>query len=150
MTTPEKHNALLAQGDVGKQQNTGQDDCNHNAGFMGDLVQRLQAIAQQNPGEAADTQRERIYAALQIGPLSTVQARRWLDVMHPAQRVLELRNLGAQIDTVWGVEPTECGRLHRMAQYVLVSKQDGFIAPDLAGLLALASVALMMLAGVLQ
>jgi|GEM_PF-256182 len=149
MTTPEKHNALLAQGEVGKQQNTGQDDCNHNTHFVGDLVQRLQAIAQQNPGEAAQTQRERIHAALKLGPLSTIQARRFLDSMHPAQRVKELREKGIEIDTVWTREPTECGRLHRMARYVLIPKQGGFIAPDLAGVLVLASVTLVMLAGVL-
>lgn len=150
MTTPEKHNALLAQGEVGKQQNTGQNEFNHNDGAMGDLAQRLQSIAQQNPGEAVETQRERTMAALRQGPLTTIAARRYLDIMHPAQRVKDLREQGVEIDTVWTREPTECGRLHRMAKYVLVSRQDGFIAPDLVGPLALTAVTLAMLAGVLQ
>lgn len=82
-------------------------------------IVRLKAIAADHRGNDVEAQRDRVLTALQEGPLSTVEARRWLDVMHPAMRVLELRNLGADIDTVWSVEPTECGRLHRMARYVL-------------------------------
>lgn len=83
-------------------------------------IATLHDIAAEMRGNSAETQRERVMDALQaLGTLSTVEARRHLDVMHPAQRVLELRSLGAQIDTVWSVEPTECGRLHRMARYVL-------------------------------
>lgn len=82
-------------------------------------IARLKTIAADLPGNDVETQRERILTALQEGPVSTVEARRWLDVMHPAMRVLELRNSGLSIDTVWSIEPTECGRLHRMARYVL-------------------------------
>jgi len=89
-------------------------------------LQTLQDIAAEMRGNSAETQRERVMDALQaLGTLSTVEARRHLDVMHPAQRVLELRSLGAEIETVWSVEPTECGRLHRMARYVLVPQQPG-------------------------
>lgn len=80
---------------------------------------RLKTIAADHPGNDVEVQRDRVLAALREGPLSTVEARRWLDVMHPAMRVLELRAIGLNIDTVWSVEPTECGRLHRMARYVL-------------------------------
>lgn len=82
-------------------------------------IARLKTIAADLPGNDVETQRDRVLAALQEGPLSTVEARRWLDVMHPAMRVLELRAIGLRIDTVWSLEPTECGRLHRMARYVL-------------------------------
>ena len=87
-------------------------------------LQTLQGIAARKQGNSAETQRDRIEAALAaVGTLSTVEARRHLDVMHPAMSVLELRNGGLSIDTVWSIEPTECGRLHRMARYVLVPKQ---------------------------
>ena len=82
-------------------------------------IVRLKTIAAESPGNDVERQRDRVLAALQEGPLSTVEARRWLDVMHPAMRVLELRAIGLRIDTVWSVEPTECGRLHRMGRYVL-------------------------------
>ena len=82
-------------------------------------IARLKTIAAESPGNDVERQRDRVLAALQEGPLSTVEARRWLDVMHPAMRVLELRAIGLRIDTVWSLEPTECGRLHRMGRYVL-------------------------------
>jgi hypothetical protein len=34
-------------------------------------------------------------------------------------RVLAALREGLRIDTVWSLEPTECGLLHRMARYVL-------------------------------
>lgn len=82
-------------------------------------IARLKTIAADHPGNDVEVQRDRVLTALQEGPLSTVEARRWLDVMHPAMRVLELRAIGLRIDTVWSLEPTECGRLHRMGRYVL-------------------------------
>lgn len=82
-------------------------------------IARLKTIAAESPGNDVERQRDRVLAALQEGPLSTVEARRWLDVMHPAMRVLELRAIGLRIDTVWSLEPTECGRLHRMGRYHL-------------------------------
>lgn len=87
-------------------------------------IARLKTIAADHPGNDVEVQRDRVLTAMQEGSLSTVEARRHLDVMHPAMRVLELRVLelraiGLRIDTVWSLEPTECGRLHRMARYVL-------------------------------
>lgn len=82
-------------------------------------IARLKTIAADHPGNDVEVQRDRVLTALQEGSVSTVECRRHLDVMHPAMRVLELRNSGLSIDTVWSIEPTECGRLHRMARYVL-------------------------------
>ena len=82
-------------------------------------IARLKTIAADLPGNDVETQRDRVLTALREGPLSTVEARRWLDIMHPAQRILELRDQGVDIDTTWTLEPTDCGRLHRMARYVL-------------------------------
>lgn len=82
-------------------------------------IARLKTIAADHPGNDVEVQRDRVLTAMQEGSLSTVEARRWLDIMHPAQRILELRDQGVDIDTTWTLEPTDCGRLHRMARYVL-------------------------------
>ncbi|BAN35021.1 hypothetical protein SCD_n01192 [Sulfuricella denitrificans skB26] len=53
------------------------------------------------------------------GMIDTITARRDLDIMMPAARVHELRHRhGHQIDLVWVQQPTDCGRLHRVGQYV--------------------------------
>ena len=54
------------------------------------------------------------------GMVSTLAARRDLDILAPAARVHELRHrYGLEIDLVWVNEPTDCGRVHRVGQYVL-------------------------------
>ena len=68
---------------------------------------------------AAD-QRARLLTALRHRSVTTVQARRDLDIMMPAARVHELRHReGFDISTVWCDERTECGAVHRVARYVL-------------------------------
>lgn len=68
-------------------------------------------------------QRARLRDALRIAPVSTIQARRNLDIMMPGARVHELRHReGLTIDTVRTKEPTECGKLHTVALYVLQSE----------------------------
>ena len=66
-------------------------------------------------------QRQRLYAWLKVhGMISTIDARRNLDILMPAARVHELRHrYGHQIDLVWVQQPTDCGKLHRVGQYVL-------------------------------
>ena len=72
---------------------------------------------------SASAQRNRLLEALSRHPISTIEARRDLDILHPAGRVKELRhNEGHQILTAWSHEPTDCGRLHRVARYVLVKR----------------------------
>lgn len=70
-------------------------------------------------GNSAQAQRARLQAALRIGSITTLEARRDLDILMPASRVKELRNLGEPIMTLWDYQPTDCGRLHRIARYVL-------------------------------
>lgn len=74
----------------------------------------------QDEYNTASAQRARILSALKIAPISTIECRRDIDVMHPAARVLELRAAGHEIHTFWNLERTECGRLHRVAKYVLL------------------------------
>jgi len=63
-------------------------------------------------------QRFRLLAALRKGPISTLEARKFCDILHPAARVQELRDRGHLIDTVWTEDFTSEGRPHRVAQYL--------------------------------
>lgn len=77
----------------------------------------------QTHDNSASAQRSRLLEAMSRHPVSTIEARRDLDILHPAGRVKELRDReGHQILTVWSREPTECGKLHRVARYVLVKR----------------------------
>jgi len=112
-----------------------------------DLLQQIHADF---PGNSTDAQRARLLAAMrEAGHVTTTEARLFLEVMNPSQRVTELRNQGAEIDTAWTAEPSEAGRApHRMARYVLHPRQAGGIDPEVAGLLVLAAVAGLLLVGV--
>jgi hypothetical protein len=68
---------------------------------------------------AAQTQRQQILAWLYIGTLTTLQARKELDIMHPAARVKELREQGYNIITHWTTGDTGKGK-HRIACYALL------------------------------
>jgi Helix-turn-helix domain len=72
----------------------------------------------------AQDQRKRLLDWLKVhGSIDTITARRYLDIMAPAARLHELRHrFGYHIDTVWIKQPTECGRLHHVALYVLKSE----------------------------
>lgn len=64
-------------------------------------------------------QRSRLLEALRKAPVSTICARRDLDIMMPAARIHELRHrFGHQIDLIWVNEPSECGEFHRVGMYV--------------------------------
>ena len=71
------------------------------------------------PIESAARQRARLKAYLRLhGSVSTLEARRELDIMHPAGRVLELRQAGCEIRTVWVSATTSEGHRHRIARYL--------------------------------
>lgn len=55
--------------------------------------------------------------------VTTIEARRDLDIMMPATRIFELREMGYRINTLWTQAVTESGRKHRIGRYVLLSKQ---------------------------
>lgn len=52
---------------------------------------------------------------------TSIEARRELDIMHPAARVQELRERGEKVVTHKSTEPTESGELHTVARYALLS-----------------------------
>lgn len=82
-------------------------------------ILELAAIREKYKGETGATHAHRILEALHLGALSTFEARRYLDVPHPAGRVQELREFGNEIDALRKSEPSEIGRPHRIAVYVL-------------------------------
>ena len=69
----------------------------------------------------SNSQRQRILAWLRERPLTTLQARKELDIMHPAARVQELRELGNRIITYWHVTHSDSGTKHRVGRYVLLA-----------------------------
>ncbi len=68
---------------------------------------------------SAPSQRMRLLRRLRESNLTTIEARRDLDILMPAARVFELRAIGHDIATVWTNASTDCGRTHRIARYVL-------------------------------
>ncbi len=71
---------------------------------------------------SAEAQRKRLIDALRCGPVTTIEARRNLDILMPAARVHELRHLhGLDILTVRVSQETEGGKLHSVAKYVLMA-----------------------------
>ena len=89
---------------------------------------RSDAAAQSEHGSngspsAATAQRARVLAPLRAGrPLTTLQARRELDTLHPAARVMELRRAGWSITTTWVREESDAGQPHSVALYKLLSE----------------------------
>ena len=73
---------------------------------------------------SAQDQRKRLLDYLRTrGSIDTITARRELDILCPAARVLELRHkYGHRIDTVKIMQPTDCGKLHTVAKYVLLAE----------------------------
>jgi len=72
-----------------------------------------------NKGNSANEQRARLLARLKLMPVDTITARRELDILMPAARICELRDEGMRIDTVRVMRPTDEGKLHSVAMYVL-------------------------------
>jgi hypothetical protein len=67
----------------------------------------------------AHSQRQRILDHLSREPLTTLQARKELDIMHPAARIQELRKQH-NIITHWTTDDSGKAK-HRVACYVLLA-----------------------------
>jgi len=72
------------------------------------------------PSNSVEAQCVRLYHALLFAPVDTLEARKLLDILMPAARIFELREQGKQIDTVRVMRPTDEGKLHSVALYVLL------------------------------
>lgn len=75
-------------------------------------------------GNDISIQRRRLYLALQFAPVTTFEARKYLDVIAPAQRIKEMRESGMTIDTFLVNVVTDAGVVHqRVAMYVLKNSE---------------------------
>jgi hypothetical protein len=81
---------------------------------------RKNAMTNINFSTDSSSQRLRILSWLSTAPLTTLQARTELDIMHPAARVKELKERGYNIVTHWTTVWTDKAK-HRIASYVLLS-----------------------------
>jgi hypothetical protein len=79
----------------------------------------LDAIRKAIPGTQNKAQCERIRTALAQFGITTFEAMRYLDVYDPRARVMQLRNDGAPIQTLWETILTESGDRHRVGLYVM-------------------------------
>lgn len=94
-----------------------------NAPLAGEAkAKQLETIRDQYKGESCHHQGLRLLEALCHFTISTFEARRHLDVMHPAGRIQELHEAGNEIDTLRVSVPSDIGRPHCIALYVLRSE----------------------------
>ena len=89
------------------------------AGTSEAKAKQLKAIREKYKSETGATHALRLLDALRLGRVSTFEARSYLDVPHPAGRIQELRDAGNEIDTLRLSEPSDAGRPHCIAVYVL-------------------------------
>lgn len=83
-------------------------------------VESLTELARRQRGNSAKNQRDRIMEGLKTHrALTTIDMRRYLDVMSPASRILELKRAGESIEKKWVNQATDCGKIHRVGLYVL-------------------------------
>ncbi len=80
---------------------------------------RLQKILRDMRGTDADTQARRVLLALEGGPCTSLELRKYLDCIQVSTRVHELRQRGFEIETLWVKQATDAGKLHRVGLYVL-------------------------------
>lgn len=78
------------------------------------------------PDNTAAHQRARLLEAMRVrGGVTTLEAMRFLDIVDPRARIVELRKEGYLIHTSWVHRPSECGRIHAVGLYTLTGNVDG-------------------------
>jgi hypothetical protein len=74
------------------------------------------------PDNTAEHQRARLLEAMRLcAGITTLEATRFLDIIDPRARVVELRKEGYRIITSWVSQLSECGRLHNVGLYTLAA-----------------------------
>jgi hypothetical protein len=86
-----------------------------------------QSLFKSSASNDAAAQRLRVLDLLRTGPKSTLQLRREGDILAPAARILELKRRGFDILTQWVHQATDCGKVHRVALYVLTRESGGHL-----------------------
>ena len=109
-----------------KQKPSGAGLCVNQAGGLEETLHE-KTLTDSNPNSAI-AQRARLLAALKLNAVTTLSARRDMDVMHPAARIMELRALGNDISMTWSRELSDSGEHHRVGRYTLMS-----LAPTVGG-----------------
>ncbi|MEY8173868.1 helix-turn-helix domain-containing protein [Burkholderia multivorans] len=78
------------------------------------------------PDNTAAHQRARLVEAMRVrAGVTTLEAMRFLDIVDPRARIVELRKEGYRIDTSWVRQSSECGRLHAVGLYTLMDNLEG-------------------------
>lgn len=67
-------------------------------------------------------QQARLLAALRQNPITTIEAREVLAIMHPAGRIKELRAQGYEIVTLWQTDSDVSKTRHRVGLYCLMQE----------------------------
>ena len=82
----------------------------------------LEAIRKDNQGNDANTQAKRLLIALRgLGSITTLEARKGLDILAPAARIFDLRyREGHCIALTWEHTFTDAGVKHRIGRYTLM------------------------------
>lgn len=85
-------------------------------------VEALEAIRKDNQGNDANTQAKRLLIALKVlGSITTLEARKGLDILAPAARIFDLRyREGHGIALTWEQTFTDAGVKHRIGRYTLM------------------------------
>lgn len=78
------------------------------------------------PDNTAAHQRARLLEAMRVrAGVTTLEAMRFLDIVDPRARIVELRKEGYRINTSWVHQPSECGRPHAVGLYTLTGSVEG-------------------------
>ncbi|HDR9504093.1 TPA: helix-turn-helix domain-containing protein [Burkholderia cepacia] len=81
------------------------------------------------PDNTAAHQRARLLEAMRVrAGVTTLEAMRFLDIVDPRARIVELRKEGYRINTSWVHRLSECGRLHAVGLYTLAGNVEGVAA----------------------
>lgn len=79
----------------------------------------LENIRETSCGTDLRSQCNRMLKAMQLlGDISTIEAREWLDILHPPARKLNLIQDGHIIKLTWVYEQSKCGYFHRVGKYI--------------------------------
>lgn len=86
-------------------------------------IEALEKIRTKHSANDAGTQSKRLLEAMQaLGGISTIEANRYLDILHPPARKLNLIEAGHIVTLAWVYEASSCGQIHRVGKYVYIGK----------------------------
>ena len=84
---------------------------------------RFQALFDAAPGVGADMQADRLLKALRGGPMTSFQARQYLDIACPASRIHTLRHeRGIDILCTYVRQASTCGTVHVLGSYSIAGR----------------------------